>query len=466
VLAVGLYVCALLSKTITCSLPAAIVLLLWWKHGKISRRDALALVPVIALGLGFGLMTVWLEKYHVGAEGKDFNLSAIERFLIAGRALWFYTGKLVWPANLTFIYPRWKIDPYAWWQYAFPLAFLALLLALWQARHRIGRGPLVAVLYFAGTLVPALGFFDVYPMRFSFVADHFQYLASIGIISLAAATLTLAFHRQAGQQVWLPVVAGGTVLLILGRLTWLQGYVYADKPTLWNDTLAKNPDCWLAHDSLGNESLSRGQILMASGDPQEAQAQLAASERHFRKALAIDPHHAEGNCNLGVALRAEAGLDDSQRRHDAAKRKREEAIGYFAAALGARPSHHIAQENLGLTLSELGRDEEAKAAFRKVFEIEPRYGRARLDLGIVFFKEKRLEDAKREIQDALRVEPGLPAAHHTLGIIFLEEGKTEEARREFERELEVNPQHSKARRNLQELSRPKDTVNSEPRSKR
>src|SRR5262245_5226480 len=216
-LAVSLFVCALLSKTITCSLPAALFLLIWWKRGRVTWRDALPLVPLFIVGLWFGLLTVWLEKYHVRAEGKDWHLSFIDRCLIASRALWFYAGKLLWPADLTFIYPRWKIDPHAWWQYAYPLAFLGLVGALRQARHQIGRGPLVAVLYFAGTLVPALGFFDVYPMRFSFVANHFQYLASIGVIALSAAILTLAFRRLAAKPVWLPATAAAALLLVLGR---------------------------------------------------------------------------------------------------------------------------------------------------------------------------------------------------------------------------------------------------------
>ena len=110
----------------------------------------------------------------------------LERCLIAGRALWFYLGKLVWPEPLIFIYPRWSIDAGAPWQYLYPLAALAVVAGLWLLRHRLGRGPLASWLFFGGTLLPALGFFDVYPMRYSFVADHFQYLASLGPIALAA----------------------------------------------------------------------------------------------------------------------------------------------------------------------------------------------------------------------------------------------------------------------------------------
>ena len=190
-LAVGLFACALLSKTVTCSLPAAIALLLWWRRGRIGRSDALALLPLFAVGAALALTTIWLEKHNVGAQGQAWELSVVQRCLIAGRALWFYAGKLVWPLPLIFTYPKWQIDAGQWWQYLFPAGAVALPLGLWVLRRRIGKGPLVAALCFAGTLLPALGFVDVYPMRYSYVADHFQYLASIAPIALLVAVITM-----------------------------------------------------------------------------------------------------------------------------------------------------------------------------------------------------------------------------------------------------------------------------------
>jgi hypothetical protein len=146
-----------------------------------------ALVPFFVAGLALAVLTIWMEKTFVGASGQEFELSAIERVLIAGRALWFYAGKLVWPAPLVFYYPRWTIDAGTGWQYLFPAAALLVLVGLWMARSRIGRGPLAAALIFAGVLAPALGFINVYPFRFSFVSDHYQYHANIALIALAAA---------------------------------------------------------------------------------------------------------------------------------------------------------------------------------------------------------------------------------------------------------------------------------------
>ena len=190
----SLFMLALFAKTITCSLPAVLVILIWWKRGEVDRRIWLTLLPFFIVGAALGLYTVWIEKHFVGAQGVDWDLSWVERCLIAGRALWFYAGKLFWPENLTFIYPRWVIDVRDWFQYLYPVAVVTLVAGLWFARGRIGRGPVAAVLIFCGTLVPALGFFDVYPMRYSFVADHFQYLASIGLLVLFAAGMN-SYHK-------------------------------------------------------------------------------------------------------------------------------------------------------------------------------------------------------------------------------------------------------------------------------
>jgi hypothetical protein len=173
--AIVLFLAALLSKTVTCTLPAVLVLVLWWRRGTLRRADVLALLPLFVLGMVLGLLTSWVETRYAGAVGPDWSLTLVERCLVAGRALWFYAGKLVWPSPLAFIYPRWEIDAGQWWQYVYPLAAVGVLAALWLLRGRLGRGPLVAVLCFAGPLFHALGVFNVYYIRYSNVADHWQY---------------------------------------------------------------------------------------------------------------------------------------------------------------------------------------------------------------------------------------------------------------------------------------------------
>src|SRR5262249_21158238 len=183
-----------------------------------------------------------------GTGGSEWAISFPERCLIAGRALWFYARKLLWPANLCFVYPRWRLDTHSLAQWLFPISAIVVVLALWLGRSRFGRGPVTAVLFFVGTLSPLLGFINGYFMRYSFVCDHWAYLSNLGLITLAVGLLVRVASRVAIPRL-LPVVA--VVLLpILAALTWQQSHMYRDMETLWRATLAKNPRATMAHINL------------------------------------------------------------------------------------------------------------------------------------------------------------------------------------------------------------------------
>ena len=192
--------------------PAVLLLVLWWKRRSFDWKKLYSLLPFFVLGITAGILTIWMERKVVGAVGQTWELSFIERGLVAGRAVCFYVTKLFWPAKLAFTYPRWDIDAAALRQYLYPLIVMTAIAGLWLLRRRIGIGLLVAVLCFIGTLFPALGFFDVYPMRFSFVADHFQYLAGIFIIVPVVAIASGAVKRLGD---WAGALAAVFLLFVL-----------------------------------------------------------------------------------------------------------------------------------------------------------------------------------------------------------------------------------------------------------
>lgn len=295
--ALGLFLLGLMSKTVIATLPAALLVVFWWQRRKLSwKQDVSPLIPFFVAGISAGLFTAWMERTFVGASGPEYNFSIVDRVLIAGRAIWFYLGKLAWPLDLSFIYPHWNVSQAVWWQYLFPALALLVSVALWLL-SRWNRGPLAAWLFFVGTLFPALGFLNVYPFRYSFVADHFQYLAMIGPITLAAAGIAKLFGTVTKRLPFLEMALCGALLLILGMLSWRQAGVYRNSETLWRDTLAKNPDCWLAHNNLGL-------LLRNQGRTEEAM-------EHFRKAIQINPEFAESLNNMAVALADTGQFDEA-----------------------------------------------------------------------------------------------------------------------------------------------------------
>ena len=185
----------------------------WWKNGKVNIGGRRGGSRPLALGLASAAMTIWVESSFVGAAGEEWELTRIERVLLAGRAAWFYVGKLAWPHPVMMFYPRWAIDAHVWWQFLFPIAAIALVVGLYLARGRIGRGPLAAVLIYGGVLLPTLGFFNVFLFRYSFVADHFQYHASLAILALAAAGAVMLMGRARQQPAWVaPLAAAGLLV--------------------------------------------------------------------------------------------------------------------------------------------------------------------------------------------------------------------------------------------------------------
>lgn len=423
VAALVLFVFALLSKTVTASLPAAILLILWWKRGRIPIKQILLLLPFFALGIAGSFVTSYIEHSagNVGAAGPEWNYSFAQRLLIAGRAVWFYAGKLIFPAQLTFVYSKWNVDPNALWQWIFPLALLIVIALLFAFRRRIGRGPLVAVLLFTGTLLPALGFINVYPMRYTFVADHYQYHAAIALIVLFAAGAALLQQKKiARQTTWLRPASAAIVTVLLFVLTFRQAEIYKDSLTLWTDTTEKNPNSWMTWVNLG-QALYPTNKQAASNAYQKAltlapnipdphfnvgladfDAQnYPAAEVQFRRAVELEPRHANALDMLGQCLVREGRV--------------EEGIKAYQAALVANPRHNLAHLNLGIALREKGQLDEAAAELTKAADISPSDPRTWRELANCRIKQNKFEEAIGALEQFLKLRPNNADGHWDLG---------------------------------------------------
>jgi Flp pilus assembly protein TadD len=419
--ALGLFVLALLSKTVTATLPAAVLVILWWQRGRIRwKQDFLPLLPFFVLALAGGLLSAWMEQKEVsGAQGSEFGFTVVERFLIAGRAAWFYAGELFWPARLVFIYPRWHVSQAVWWQYMFPLAVAAALLALWGLRHW-ARAPLAALLFFGGTLFPALGFLNVYPFRYSFVADHFQYLACLGVIAIASAAIVGLLRLLRGRAQVAGSAACAALLMLLALLSWRQSRAYADSETLWLATLARNPQCWLAHNNMCL-------VLARSGRYPEAL-------EHYRQALAIRPNEADTHNGLGVAL-LQSG-------------RAAEAVEQFRSAIRINPLYVEARNNLGGALLQLGQPDEAILQYQRALELQPKLAGGRNNLGVALTRVGRFNEAIEQFRQAVHIKPGSADAHNNLGNALYRAGHVSEAIEQYRQAVEAKPEFAGARVNL------------------
>jgi len=450
-----LFLCALWSKTVTCTLPAVILLIFWWKENRICKEVIFLTIPYFIIGLCFGLLTAWLEKYNAGALGPEWEFSFLDRFLIAGRALWFYMGKLFFPSPLIFIYPRWIIDDSIWWQYIYPLAFLALIYILWLLRNIIGRGTLAGILLFSGTLFPALGFFNVYPMLFSFVADHFQYLACIGVIVLFSNGLIRVLDRLQPFLHWATVIS---LLLVLGSLTWFQSHIYKNAFSLWTDTINKNPGAWLAHNNLGVEYEKMGRLSLAIhsfesslqyksdfhlahynlGNIYKKLGQYEDSVSPYKNALEINPKYYQAHFNLGYSYQSLGKLEDS--------------IESYEKALKINPQFFKAQFNLGNAYRDLGRLEESVKSYERALITIPGHLTSLVNMGKVLSQLNKNQLAINAISRAIELNPDNISAHYNLAVIYIKSGELEKARVEFESVLRLDPDNLETQNALNKMN--------------
>ena len=414
-LALIFYALALFAKTTACTLPAALLLVLWLKRERIGPRRLAQMVPFLIIGMGMGLLTVWWERYHQGTQGKLFALGLPERILVASHAVWFYLGKLLWPASLTFSYPHWTLDRWNPPSYGWLLACGALCWVIWRARKYAGRSMEAAILFFVATLSPVLGFIMLYTFRYSFVADHYQYTASIGPIALACAgTAKLAerfprIRKATG-------IFGAIIILMLGTLTWRQCHIYADNESIWRDTLSKNPGSLMAHFNLANGLMRDGRYI--------------ESLDHYDRAMEIDPTFFEARCNRADVLTLLGRLP--------------EAAADYEQAVGIEPNNAVIENSYGALLRKMGRSDEAVMHFQKAAKLEPNWTVAEKNLADGLASQGNFAGALTYYEDVARAFPDAPQSHIILAHIDVSLNKIGDAIHEYREAIRLAPQSAEA----------------------
>jgi tetratricopeptide (TPR) repeat protein len=477
------YLLALFAKTTACTLPAALVLVLWLRGRRFTWSWVPLILPFLAAGFGLGLLTVWWEG-HLGNFNQDFavSLNPLQRLLLAGRALWFYAGKLTWPVGLTFSYPHWDINPAELWQYLPWAGCLAVAFAAWRWRNQIGRAPIAGLVFFVAALSPLLGFIMEYTFRYSYVADHYQYTASIGLLAVAVAALV---RLLAGTN-FLPLVSGA-VLLALGGLTWQQCGAYQNFETLWRDTVAKNPQSWMAHHNLGielsllgnnNQALIEYQAAVAlhpNGDVEQAdlggallqEGRNAEAVPHLEAAAAINPKLFAVQNNLALAYANAGNLDQAVNHFKLALQitnapgtlmnfggvlvrqgNWDEAVKCYRQVAAIWPAQSDPWRRLGGALVAKNDLPAAVAALREGLLATSNHPDLLLDLGNFYFRQTNYVGATECFENALKKNPASAGLHYNLAIIYGQQGDLEAERRELQTTVDLKPDFTEAKLRL------------------
>ena len=413
-LATAAFVLALAAKTATLTLPPALLVVAWWRHGRLEwRRDVRPLLPWLALAVAAGLLTVNVETNYVGAKGAAYALSLGERAMLAARIVWFYVAKDFWPHDLLFFYPRWNVpaEAVAWWPYA--LAIVAVSVALVIASRR-ARGPLAAWCLFLGAMFPVIGFFNVFAFLFSYVADHFQYMPCLTFVAAVTGMVAYLANRGGALTRRLAAVTGGVAVVLFGLQTHRLSALYRNNETLFRHVIAENPDSWMAHQILGS-------ALAKDGHDAEAMAQ-------YRDVIRLKPDHPDAYLGLGVLLA----------KNPATKAQ---AIPLYEHALTLRPQYTEAHYALGVALKDdLRRRQEAVEHLEVSTGLQPYFAQGQVALATLLSEDRtRLPEALEHARLALKYHPEMALAHRVYADTLARSGAVEQAVTEYETALRLDP---------------------------
>ena len=408
------FILALFSKTIAGTLPAALLILRWMRYRDINFNYITKLVPFFVISILFAFVTITQEIENTGV---NIGLSFFERVLVAGRGSLFYVLKLIYPANLSFIYTRMEPNTTNIYEWAYPLGVIAVFIVLLLFNRKLSRAPAAAVALFLVTIFPALGFVDINFFNFSYVADHFQYLASLSIIALIVAVACRLIEKLPAPTAY---IAATVTVSLLALLTWNRAGMSANHEALWRDTIKKNPASWVAHNSLGS-------ILFARGSVKE-------SIDEFQQSIRLNPGNEKARNNLGNAL-TEAGHFDK-------------AITQYRVALSITPDNALTLTNLGINYTLQGNFDEAVINFERSIEINPYDSNAFYNYALALTRLARDAGAERAYLKAIELNPEETNSRNNLANIYMDKNNLERAERLYNEVVEIIPEHARALNNL------------------
>jgi protein O-mannosyl-transferase len=392
-LSLGFYLCALLSKTIAASLGVMILLYCWWKGIRI-RQHAAKISLFLGLGILACLHTIFLETVNIGAQGVTWNLTFVERCLLAGRIVWFYLIQTWLPVgDFLFFYPRWDIQASSpfWWAYL--IAAVAIWAVLFRLRPRIGKTAIILYSAYILSIAP-MAFFNIYPMLFSYVADHFSYFSvALLFMMLCGCAVTgkdrvlAAIAPDKRGIIKIAVYALTTVFVILlSYKSFSLTKNYANGTVLFENLIAKNQGAWAAYNNLGN-------AYIAQGRPDKAIPVL-------EKTVQLRSDYALGFNNLGAAY---AQIHDAPR-----------AALNFQKAIELAPRMPSAYSNLADLYAVQDQYDAAAALYSKAIELSPRNSMIYIKLAIVLNLQGHKQEAAAVMKTIETIDPDNAQAHKDL----------------------------------------------------
>lgn len=387
-LALAAFTLALLVKISMAPFPFVILLYAWWRNGRITPRDGRIAAPFLLVAVTLSMVTVF-AYLRFGALHPDHPLvpqigGPLARLALAGLTTSFYFAHIFCPWPLLPMYAAWNVNPPSWIDILPWIAWLAVLAWLWTRRATFGRHVLLGLGFFLLMIAPFCGFATQSYMYFTWVMDHFLYIAMIGPIGLVVASVDAFLRRDSVLRHAIVSFAAALVVFVLGGQSRAFAAQWRDGETLWTYTVNHAPSIWLPHYNLGNAYRRDGRL-------DDAIAQ-------YRESIGLHPDFDWSHDNLGIAL-----AQDPDTLPD--------AIVEYRAAIRLRPGFAEAHNNLANALARTGHAEDAIPEYQAALAAQPGMITARFNLALAYLDLGRKAKAADELHAIIRQQPDFTAAH-------------------------------------------------------
>ena len=443
------FIAAILSKSVAVCFATVPLLYVWYKRGSISRHDLFRVFPLFLMGLISAAITIHFESVYTGSEGALSSLNLLEKTLLSGRIFFFYIKQVLFPYQFLFFYPKWNTilsSPLNW---IYPVGVFVLYTVFFKNRRQLGRGLFVLLCFYGISIFPALGFFDVFPMQISYVADHFSYLSMPALLLLACLLGRLFLKKIRtflSKRSWSPspflkksVVLAFIVYLSLSSLSLTLNY--KDEPTLWIRLISQNPTASMPFNNLA--------VFLAPSD---------ISIALFEKAVEIDPRFALAHRNLGKEFRRKGLFEKAVNSYLQAMAVSQEVgmqisccyfIGeiYFSQNKLKEAAFYL-EKTIPLLKGLEYKKQKRLLVEMKIFDLPSEVSPVNI-LGATYLRSKRAPEAVGVFQYAISLDPENVESHQGLGAAYMNLGETRKALLAFQEAVRLAPKNETTRKNLE-----------------
>ena len=395
----------LMSKTMLVTLPCLLLLLDYWplrrfRPGESGRRDVIRLVvekvPLFLLSLISCAWTVVLQS-DGGAMWGGRHLTLSQRVGNAIVSVPRYLANIAWPADLSVFYPHPGIWPAS---YVVGAAALVLAISTWATLNARRRPhAFVGWFWFLGMLLPVCGIVQV---GLQSMADRYTYLPGIGLL-LALAWAGSEWLRRRPQFRAPCALACTIVVAALSVAAWRQQAHWKNTLTLFGHALAVDDDNWLAHNMVGLVYASNGERAIEQGNSAVGLQHHRVAAEHLGRSVRLNPNHYLSFHNHAWSLYRLGRL--------------EESVDQFRKAIACYDGFGWSHLYLAVALADLGRDEEAAAAFDAAARLLPNNAAVPFERGEALARRGRSQEAAAEYRQALRINPNHAGARRAVARI-------------------------------------------------